>query len=241
MKYIILGLFISTLFFSCTKGPGEGGFSSIQGKVKTEQYYKNDNSFLGEYYAIDEDVYIIYGDDVTYSDQTSTDMNGYYEFNYLYPGSYTVYSVSDDTSVTSTSQEITVQQSIEITDKKDIVTAPDLVISQKLNIDDGTGSISGKIYKVEYNGTFTSILAEYYAPEEWVYVSYNDEDSYFDRIRTYYDGSYEFNSLIPGKYKVFAYSRDTTFTQDSGVLTIIDSVELGIGESYTFDDLRIIK
>jgi hypothetical protein len=68
------GLIFSTLVVlllvsSCAKDAGEGGTSSIKGKVWGKYYNKTFTSLIGETYAPDKDVYIIYGDDATYGDK----------------------------------------------------------------------------------------------------------------------------------------------------------------------------
>ncbi|MFT5819359.1 MAG: hypothetical protein ACI8ZM_000582 [Crocinitomix sp.] len=75
--------------------------------------------------AIDEKVYLIYGDNEVFGDLERTGGNGKYIFNNLTIGNYTVYSVSKDIVLGGT---ITVSQSIEITEKKTIVTAEEIQI-----------------------------------------------------------------------------------------------------------------
>jgi hypothetical protein len=43
-----------------------------------------------------EDVFIIYGDDISYSDKKECSYDGRFEFKYLRPGSYTLYVYSKD-------------------------------------------------------------------------------------------------------------------------------------------------
>ncbi|MCY7409801.1 MAG: hypothetical protein LH473_05975 [Chitinophagales bacterium] len=76
---------------SCKKDAGEGGTSSIKGKI----YIKDFNSagqLQAEYYATEERVYIIYGDADFYGNDTRTSFDGTYQFNYLRKGSYTIFA-----------------------------------------------------------------------------------------------------------------------------------------------------
>ena len=73
----------------------------------------------------------------------------------------------------------------------------------------GTSSISGKVYARDYNATFTVLQGEYYAPDMYVYIIYGDEKDYGNKIRTSYDGTYEFKYLRPGNYKVYCFSKDS--------------------------------
>lgn len=94
--------------------------------------------------------------------------------------------------------------------------------------DEGTGgnsSIYGKIFVKDYNSTFTVFQEEYYGPDIDVYIIYGDNKSFGDRIRTNYDGTYEFKYLRPGDYQVFAYSKDSTL-QTNALIPIIKNVKI---------------
>jgi hypothetical protein len=98
--------------------------------------------------------------------------------------------------------------------------------------DGGTSSIQGKVYAKYYNKSFTVLADSAYAPDVDVYIIYGDEVSFGDRIRTSYDGTYEFKYLRNGSYQVYAYSRDSTgayngqSNQYSPNVAIIKQVEI---------------
>ena len=126
MSRIFLSALVALTIVSCNKEPGEGGTSSIEGKV-----YRVETNSLGDtldqYYAPDYDVYIIYGDeDLTYDDKFSTSYDGSFRFTNLTPGSYTVFAYTrcdlcggGDTAVSKV---------IEITDKESQIELEDLVV-----------------------------------------------------------------------------------------------------------------
>ena len=89
----------------------------------------------------------------------------------------------------------------------------------------GNSSVYGKVYVKDYNGTFTVLQDEYYGPEIDVYIIYGDDKSYGERIRTNYDGVYEFKYLRPGKYHIYAYSKDSTL-QTNADISVIKDVEI---------------
>ena len=89
---------VLTLFTSCKKDPGKGGTASIQGKVWVRQYDSFFSTLDFSYWAQDENVYIIYGDNLGYSDNTSTDFEGNFFFPNLYKGSYRIFTYSSDSS-----------------------------------------------------------------------------------------------------------------------------------------------
>lgn len=114
---------------SCEKGPGEGGNSSIKGSVTTVLY--SNSAFLDPidtFPAMDEDVFIIYGDDISFSDKTQTNFNGQFEFKYLREGSYKVYVYSKGPLDKYPSGDYAVVKQIEIGGKKETVNAGDFEI-----------------------------------------------------------------------------------------------------------------
>ena len=102
----------------CEKDPGEGGNSSIAGYLHVTDYNASFVIVQGEYPGADEDVYIIYGDDISYGDRIRSGPDGRFEFKYLREGKYTVYAYSDDTTLSGNS---VVSIPVEITKKKQTV------------------------------------------------------------------------------------------------------------------------
>lgn len=96
--FLIIFLLILSLL-SCTKEEGEGGRSSISGKVHMTDVTGGNQ---GEYDAPDYDVYIIYGDENdVYDDDMKTNYDGTFEFKNLREGNYRVYAYTVDASLTS--------------------------------------------------------------------------------------------------------------------------------------------
>ena len=73
----------------------------------------------------------------------------------------------------------------------------------------GTSTITGKVKVREYNGNFTYLIGEYYGGDQDVYLIYGTDSVYSDKFTTSYDGTYRFEYLREGAYKVFAYSLDS--------------------------------
>ena len=121
-------IFLILLFVGCEKEEGEGGTSTIIGRVYVKNYNSDFTIKLGEYYAADVDVYIMYGNDSIYSDDFKTSLNGWYRFEYLNKGKYTVYVLSADSSRQSPSGEVPVMKTVEITENNSTVVVDDLVI-----------------------------------------------------------------------------------------------------------------
>ena len=119
-RYIFLSSLCALTFVACKKEAGEGGSSTIKGKVTAT--YIDVFGFEYSYPAEKEDVYIVYGDGGFYGDNVETDYNGNYEFKYLRKGAYTVYAYSDcDTCVNE--HDVAELKKVEITKNKSEVTA----------------------------------------------------------------------------------------------------------------------
>ena len=118
--YVLPAILCVVLLAACKKGPGEGGSSTIKGKVTATYIDVFGNEY--KYPAEREDVYIVYGDGDFYGDNVETDFNGTYEFKYLKKGSYTVYAYSDcDTCINE--HDVAEKVKVEISKNKSEVTA----------------------------------------------------------------------------------------------------------------------
>jgi len=120
-------LLAAGLHSGCEKDPGEGGTSSITGYLHVTDYNASFLIVQGEYPGADEDVYIIYGDDVSYGDRIRSGPDGRFEFKYLREGKYTVYAYSDDTTLSGKS---VISIPVEISDKKQTVDIDTLFIKK---------------------------------------------------------------------------------------------------------------
>jgi hypothetical protein len=119
----------------CKKDAGEGGTSTVKGKVII---YKYDAAFLAledTFAAVDDDVFIIYGADGNlYDDKYSTTFDGTYEFKYLQKGDYRLFAYSTDTTGASNGTldlnrpKIPVFIDVKVSEKGSTVTAPDIIL-----------------------------------------------------------------------------------------------------------------
>ena len=91
------------------------------------EFIENDNWVDGS--VVNERVYLIYGDEVFYSEDVRTDADGNYQFRDLNRGNYTIYAYSKDSlDVNGLSKTVSVNTTI--TERKQIVQAPNLFIYQ---------------------------------------------------------------------------------------------------------------
>jgi len=112
-------------FVSCKKPAGEGGRAFINGKVYVKNYNAAFTAISSEYYGQGENVYITYGDNTVVGNNTKTSYDGSYEFPYLRKGKYKIFVVSKDLTSSAT---ISVIKEVEITERKQVINLPDLVI-----------------------------------------------------------------------------------------------------------------
>ena len=124
----IMPLLLLTAFFSCSKEAGEGGNSTIYGKMTTYNYNAEFTNLRGVYPSADEDVYIIYGNDRSYSERVRTSYEGVYEFKYLRPGDYTIYAYSKDSTLTLVSEMVAVIRNVTITGNKETIEVEEMKI-----------------------------------------------------------------------------------------------------------------
>lgn len=132
MKIIFSTLLITIVLVvsSCNKVEGPGGSATIQGKIYVE-VKDGAGNIINEYYGPKEDVYIIYGGGIEnfYDDKTETNGDGLFEFRYLEPGTYTLFSYSY--CPTCPSGKELVHTTVEIKKKGDLVVLDSLVIRGK--------------------------------------------------------------------------------------------------------------
>lgn len=126
---IILSLMTLALFSSCEKTEGEGGTSEIRGKVYIEEYNADMSYLAKEYYAMEENVYIIYGDDAIYSDRFRTNYDGSFVFKYLQKGKYKIFAYSKNINLEAGYEPVIVE--IEITEDFQTVELPSNIIIKK--------------------------------------------------------------------------------------------------------------
>lgn len=130
MKHYLVLVLVSIAFFSCKKEAGEGGTSTIRGKVYAIDYNADFSMRLDSGYSPNEDVYIIYGDHKTFDDNVNTNYDGTFEFKYLHKGNYTIYCYSKDSASAVPFGTRAILQTVEITDKRSTVEIPDLIINK---------------------------------------------------------------------------------------------------------------
>jgi hypothetical protein len=71
----------------------------------------------------------------------------------------------------------------------------------------GSSTISGKVVAQKFDA-FGEIIEEFDLSDERVFIIYGENSNVYDDImRTSFDGTYRFDFLRKGKYRIFIYSK----------------------------------
>ncbi|MDD3741148.1 MAG: hypothetical protein PHH30_07890 [Bacteroidales bacterium] len=127
-NYGLFLAFVLMMLSSCEKNPGEGGNATISGSVWVRNYNSTFSSLISEYAGVKEDVYIVYGENTGYDDKVETDYLGYYRFNYLRKGKYTIYVFSEDSTMTSPDGKTAIIKEVEIVENDQLLIVPQIII-----------------------------------------------------------------------------------------------------------------
>ncbi|MGB0888060.1 MAG: hypothetical protein ACPGSL_08060 [Vicingaceae bacterium] len=108
-------------------------------------------------------------------------------------------------------------------------------------VTDADNATSKLIVDVKTQGRNQTTIQEGPFADEDVYIIYGDEDDIFDdNVKTNFDGTFEFNNLRKGKYKVFAYSKDEANTTEP-LTAIFEEIEIGGNEDADVGTITISK
>jgi hypothetical protein len=105
----------------------------------------------------------------------------------------------------------------------------------------GRAKIKGKLFAKNLDKTLSFVTDSGFVADEKIYISYGDNTSVGNDVTTSFDGSFEFDYLRPGNYKVWAISKilygvnqlDTTILQDVTISGKSEEKDLGTIRIYT--------
>lgn len=90
----------------------------------------------------------------------------------------------------------------------------------------GMAGIKGKLYSMNVYNRSDSVRSDDGENDTDVYIEYGDNSIPADRVRTSPDGSFEFKYLRKGKYRIYAYSLDTSAVNPSAEVAFYKDVEI---------------
>ncbi|MDL2222502.1 hypothetical protein LJB98_00205 [Bacteroidales bacterium OttesenSCG-928-M11] len=234
--YQILFVLLSLALFSCNDGEGPGGSSSLEGYVYEVRHPSGNSLFPADTFpAVKHDVYIVYGDDDYFGDDIETNDNGFYKFDYLRKGNYTVYAYTtyDDGTRESVSQKVKVSGN---TNKADTI----FIHTGKAN---GTSMIRGSVAVNYYdNDRLVTISGQNLFPAigQRVYLKHKDQDIVTDDVRTDNHGVFVFERLRPGVYEIYTETekqgdnyKNILFPSESQFIEVVEDQKIyDLGEVF---------
>lgn len=237
LSYAIVLITISLGIISCEKNEGFGGNSTIKGRLHLKQYNNDYSLLIDSAPAKEQDVFIIFGDDPDIGDKVNTNYDGYFEFNFLREGKYTIYYYSEDPDLMDFEQKKEMLYEVEV-GKKATKDLGDLYSFERLDYNDGNAVIKGRVLQINYrsNSRWPIMFVEdtVIVLEKEVYITYNNQTYYDDRIRTTDDGTFEVKQLIKGDYKIHVISEDIKGTsqdvaiyKDTTIVNATDTIDVG--------------
>ncbi len=123
------------MFFSqCKKEAGDGGLATIKGVINREYRIALNNPLNAvQLPAMDQEVYIVYGDHISPDEKVVTNYKGEFSFTGLRKGDYTIYTYSQDTAATTTAvfYNMAVVINVKITERDQLKEIDPLVVYEK--------------------------------------------------------------------------------------------------------------
>ena len=203
MKYgrIILAFLVMCFALSsCNNKEGEGGTGTIRGYVKLVHHPDDDYQLnVDTLNAAKTDVFIVYGNDEFYGDDTETNPDGLYQFEYLTPGNYTVFAYS----TLATGEKVAVAQTVKL-ERGQVAEVPTIYIHDGKAY--GTSVITGRVWAWYFHNN--EYRGEGWAYEHRVYLRKLGDSYHIDDVRVGLDGIFAFQKELPGTYEVITYTQD---------------------------------
>lgn len=102
----------------------------------------------------------------------------------------------------------------------------------------GNSAIKGRLMLYQYNDDFSMVIDSAPAKEKDIFIIFGDDPDIGDRVRTNYDGYFEFKFLREGKYTIYYYSEDPKLKEFEQDVEIVHQAEVGKNATQ---DLGILK
>lgn len=202
-KYKLIFVLLPFLFFSsCINEEGEGGTAVVDGYIHKVihpdgTYKLKADTVVGAR----TNVFIMYGDKKPYGDKMDTGADGYFRFEYLTKGDYTIFAYNKypDGSEEAVYEKVTVKRG-------QTATIKDIYIHE--------GKMFGKSYikgviLADYYDKNTIVKANVPAVESRVYIKEKGAPVPFNDVRAGSDGTFMFEKLSVGEYIIYASSEDS--------------------------------
>ena len=226
MKKTIVLIYMTALLLSlvsCNNKEGEGGTGTVQGYVKLVHHPDDDYQLnVDTLNAAKTDVFIVYGDEEFYGDDTETNPDGFYQFEYLTPGNYTVFAYS----TLATGEKVAVSETVTL-DRGRVAKVPTIYVHDGKAY--GTSVIKGRVWAWYFHNN--EYRGEGWAYEHRVYLRKLGEVYHNDDVRVGVDGYFAFQKVLPGTYEVITYTQDALEVPSP----VIDTVTVEADEVFQME------
>ncbi|MCR5646368.1 MAG: carboxypeptidase-like regulatory domain-containing protein [Bacteroidales bacterium] len=223
IRFLILLLVAAFAFTSCNNKEGEGGTGTVRGHVKLVQHPADDYQLnVDTVDAAKTDVFIVYGDEEFYGNDTETNPEGLYQFDYLTPGKYTVFAYS----TLATGEKVAVTETVTL-ERGRVAEVPTLYVHDGKAY--GTSVITGRVWAWYFHNN--EYRGEGWAYEHRVYLRKLGDTYHFDDVRVGLDGIFAFQKVLPGTYEVITYTQDAQEVPSP----IIDTVTVEADEVFQME------
>jgi len=210
--YYLLLISIACLTVACNKDEGLGGSCSLEGYVYEVRHNDDNFSFQTDTFpALDKDVFIEFGDDLSVGQRIRSGREGYFRFDYLRKGNYTVYALSEFAD----GHKEAVISKVNVSDK---LNRADTIFVHNGKAS-GTAMIRGSVMVRFFNQGIIVVdntgKSLFPAVETRVFIKNKGEETAFNDVRVGDEGIFIFQKIQPGKsYEIFV------------------STEIHVGERY---------
>lgn len=219
-RYIpLLLLLIIGMLSSCNNDEGLGGRSAIEGRI-FKIIHSDDNFVLrtDTVPAAEADIYLVFGNDGFYGEDTKTGFDGVYRFRYLNSGTYTLYAYNKYPS----GEKESVSTSVQVK-RSSTTQAKDIYIHDGKAF--GTSIVKGEVEALYYKKE--SMIAKGPGYGIRVYIQRSGEATYFDDVRVGENGLFAFQKLTPGEYEIYTYTEDVETEAPSPIKQKVVITEAG--------------
>lgn len=199
MKNVIFLVIFSVVFVGCVNLEGEGGNSSIEGRVFYIDYVQGKQAVLDTFPAVDEDIYIVYGNGEYSDDDVSTNGNGEYQITGLRKGKYRLSVYSADPYGNGFDVPVTVD--VEISKRKETVLIENIYIYKS---NKGVSTVKGTLLGTMFPSDESVYPVITVLGDEDVFLRAKDGSKVFD-VKTNADGVFVFSELWPDEYELYFY------------------------------------
>ena len=199
-KFILAFVIAGLAFSSCNNKEGEGGTGTVKGYVKLVHHPDDDYQLNADTLnAAKTDVFIVYGDEEFYGDDTETNPDGLYQFDYLTPGDYTVFAYSS----LPNGEKVAVSETVTLS-RGGVAQVPTLYVHDGKAY--GTSIITGRVWAWYFHNN--EYRGEGWAYEHRVYLRKLGDSYHIDDVRVGVDGIFAFQKVLPGTYEVITYTQN---------------------------------